>query len=310
MNQDTYLEQESTETIEPCEDINEINNDPEEVRRGQDEATRSFGTKVQQAPGCSTAVLSGLSKQIIDEMNNIEPDCLVSFADLNVQNGAAVNPFLQPKAKAALARAIADRGQTLVVNSAYRTLPQQLMLYNQYKSGRCGIAIAASPSTSNHEDGLALDVQDPRGWEPYFIKHGWRPLRGDPPHFDYKGGGRSDISNIAVKAFQRLWNRYNSSDRIAEDGDCGATTLARLNKSPIAGFGETNTTRILRLNQPFMEGDDVRKIQQTLVKANISVTVDGIFGTDTENAIKQFQQQKGLTPDGIVGTATRLELGL
>ncbi|GET35799.1 hypothetical protein [Microseira wollei] len=51
MNQETYLATESTETIEPCEDINEINNDPEEVRRAQDEATRSFGTKVQQAPG-------------------------------------------------------------------------------------------------------------------------------------------------------------------------------------------------------------------------------------------------------------------
>jgi peptidoglycan hydrolase-like protein with peptidoglycan-binding domain len=59
-----------------------------------------------------------------------------------------------------------------------------------------------------------------------------------------------------------------------------------------------------------MAGDDVRKIQEALVKANISVTIDGVFGTDTESAIKQFQQQKGLTPDGIVDTATRLELGL
>lgn len=59
-----------------------------------------------------------------------------------------------------------------------------------------------------------------------------------------------------------------------------------------------------------MEGDDVRKIQEALVKANITVTVDGIFGTDTENALKQFQQQKDLEPDGIVATATRLELGL
>jgi hypothetical protein len=304
--------------IEPCTEINEINNDPEEVSRALDEATRSLGTTVQQAPGCSTAVVSGLSKQIIEEMNSIEANCLVSFTDLNVRHkSAAVNPFLQRKAKEALARVISDRGQTLVINSAYRTLPQQLMLYNQYRNGKCGIPIAARPSTSNHEDGLALDVDDPRGWEPFFIKQGWRPLRGDPPHFDYTGGGRSDISNIAVKAFQRLWNRYNPNDRIAEDGGCGQATLSRLNKSPIAGFGVSTaetasrlTTRTLRLSEPYMQGDDVRQVQEALVKVKISVTADGVFGSGTDKAVKQFQQQKGLTADGVVGPATRIELGL
>jgi hypothetical protein len=304
--------------IEPCTEINEINNDPEEVSRALEEATRSLGTTVQQAPGCSTAVVSGLSKQIIEEMNSIEANCLVSFSNLNVQNeSAAVNPFLQREAREALARVISDRGQTLVINSAYRTLPQQLMLYNHYRNGQCGIPIAARPSTSNHEDGLALDVQDPRGWEPFFIKQGWRPLRGDPPHFDYQGGGRADLSNIAVKAFQRLWNRYNPNDRIAEDGDCGPSTLSRLDKSPIAGFGvtvsqsgSTSTTRILRLSEPHMQGDEVRQVQEALAEANISVSSDGIFGPGTEKAVKQFQQQKGLTADGVVGPATRIELGL
>ena len=35
-----------------------------------------------------------------------------------------------------------------------------------------------------------------------------------------------------------------------------------------------------------------------------SVTVDGNFGTATENAVRAFQRQQGLTVDGIVGQAT------
>lgn len=104
------------------------------------------------------------------------------------------------------------------------------MLFNRAQTRQCGIPIAAPPSRSNHEDGLALDIQDPRGWEPFLVRHGWKPLPGDPPQFDFKGGGRADISNIAVKAFQRLWNKHNPNDRIDEDGDFRSATLARLNK--------------------------------------------------------------------------------
>ena len=59
-----------------------------------------------------------------------------------------------------------------------------------------------------------------------------------------------------------------------------------------------------------MQGDDVRQVQEALVKVKISVTVDGVFGSGTDKAVKQFQQQKGLTADGVVGPATRIELGL
>jgi hypothetical protein len=317
MNENIELATESQDIIEPCEQINKVVNDADEITRSLDEVTRALGTTVQKAPGCSTVVVGGLSKQIIAEMNAIEPNCLVSFDDLNVTKASdAANLLLQPAAKEALKRAIRARGQKLVVNSAYRTLPQQLMLYNRAQADQCGIPMAAYPSTSNHEDGLALDIQDPRDWEPFLVRHGWRPLPGDPPHFDFKGGGRADISNIAVKAFQRLWNKNNPHDRIDEEGDFGPITLARLNKSPAGGFGVATGSstvqpmKILRLSNPLMEGEDVRKVQEALVKANINVTVDGIFGPATEKAVKEFQQQKGLTVDGAVGPATRIELNL
>jgi peptidoglycan hydrolase-like protein with peptidoglycan-binding domain len=59
-----------------------------------------------------------------------------------------------------------------------------------------------------------------------------------------------------------------------------------------------------------MQGDDVRALQQALTNAGVPVTLDGTFGTSTDAAVRRFQQQKGLTVDGVVGPATRSALGL
>lgn len=60
-------------------------------------------------------------------------------------------------------------------------------------------------------------------------------------------------------------------------------------------------------------GDAVRVLQRLLVFQSISVprlmlTVDGVFGRDTYNAVLTFQKQRGLTQDGIVGQMTWQEL--
>jgi peptidoglycan hydrolase-like protein with peptidoglycan-binding domain len=52
-------------------------------------------------------------------------------------------------------------------------------------------------------------------------------------------------------------------------------------------------------------GEAVRNIQQEL-----GIPADGIFGEQTERAVKRFQRLHDLVPDGIVGPLTRGALGL
>ena len=55
-------------------------------------------------------------------------------------------------------------------------------------------------------------------------------------------------------------------------------------------------------------GEDVRKLQQALIDAGYSVGAsgaDGIYGANTANAVRQYQQANGLSVDGIYGAKTQ-----
>jgi peptidoglycan hydrolase-like protein with peptidoglycan-binding domain len=46
------------------------------------------------------------------------------------------------------------------------------------------------------------------------------------------------------------------------------------------------------------------------VQAQLGISADGVFGAQTERAVKRFQRSHDLVPDGIVGPLTRGGLGL
>ncbi|MGG6297884.1 peptidoglycan-binding domain-containing protein [Leptolyngbya sp. AN02str] len=78
---------------------------------------------------------------------------------------------------------------------------------------------------------------------------------------------------------------------------------------PFIIYQET-ADRTLKLTDPPMQGDDVRSLQDALNRIGMSIKADGIFGAKTDEAVRQFQQQHGLTVDGKVGSKTRRVLGL
>lgn len=68
---------------------------------------------------------------------------------------------------------------------------------------------------------------------------------------------------------------------------------------------------VLRVTSPMMKGPRVKKVQQRLAELGFAVgDVDGIYGPQTERAVRDFQNQAGLTPDGEVGPDTLGALGI
>lgn len=58
-------------------------------------------------------------------------------------------------------------------------------------------------------------------------------------------------------------------------------------------------------------GTEVKAIQEKLQERGIyNGSIDGIFGSATQTAVKKFQKQQGLTQDGIAGPATLKRLGI
>lgn len=58
-------------------------------------------------------------------------------------------------------------------------------------------------------------------------------------------------------------------------------------------------------------GSEVSQIQSRLKEwGYYNGAVDGVFGTNTRNAVIAFQKANGLTPDGIVGSKTLAAIGI
>jgi len=259
--------------------------------------------------GCSTGQIAGLNQQVIEELMAMKPKLLSKVNHRLIDcSGAQNNPYLQTNAYINLVRAVEQRGTPMLINSCLRTNMQQYMLRRQYELGMCGIMAAARPGASNHNSGLAIDIEDAAGWMPYLEDHGWRWIGSfDPMHFDYTGGGE-DLAYYQTLAFQKLWNKHNPNNRLTEDGGWGPTTANRVAESPADGFGQPETIR------KGMFTKRVGEVQIALRKGlNLTaeqLPADNMFGSGTQKYVAQFQAANGLVADGVAGVETLKKLGL
>jgi N-acetylmuramoyl-L-alanine amidase len=67
--------------------------------------------------------------------------------------------------------------------------------------------------------------------------------------------------------------------------------------------------RLLYHRSPMLRGDDVAELQRQLSALGFaSGRVDGIFGPETEHALRELQRNAGITSDGVCGRDTLLAL--
>ncbi len=187
------------------------------------------------AGGCSTSIAAGLSAQLVEELNCVQPNLMANFSGSHVTLYASVLPWLAPDAAKDLKDATSARGATLPISSAYRTLGQQYLLYKWWRAGQCGIQVAAVPGTSNHQSGRAIDTPSYSTWRSSLAAQGWQWLgSSDLVHFDHLAS--PNVASKSILAFQKLWNRNHSTGKLAEDGDWGPKTEAAMAASPTTGF--------------------------------------------------------------------------
>ena len=74
---------------------------------------------------------------------------------------------------------------------------------------------------------------------------------------------------------------------------------------------QENENAIMTLSKIGSRGEEVRRIQTKLKQLGFyNGSIDGIYGSATQKAVKRFQSSVGITSDGIAGSKTLLYLGL
>lgn len=72
-----------------------------------------------------------------------------------------------------------------------------------------------------------------------------------------------------------------------------------------------NNSSVYTLSKLGSQGDEVRRIQKKLKSLGYyKGSVDGVYGTATQKAVRSFQKNCGITADGIAGPKTIRYLGL
>ena len=101
--------------------------------------------------------------------------------------------------------------------------------------------------------------------------------------------------------------RFQQRQGLSTDGIVGIQTQTSLANLVGENSGIIqNASNALKLG---VQGDRVRQLQEQLGVAGFyKGTADGVFGSLTEEAVKNFQQAKGLTVDGVVGSQTQAAL--
>jgi len=135
------------------------------------------------------------------------------------------------------------------------------------------------------------------------------PQAGDIVLYDWGGDGVCDHTGIFVEwmdADKIIFRAWEGNTERGNDSDGGKVMLRERKRSLVKAFvtpkvlSEPVVQPVDNIIQKGDMGSDVAVLQKMLHDLDFKITVDGIFGNETEGCIKQFQQKNSLPTTGIV----------
>jgi hypothetical protein len=234
--------------------------------------------------------------------------------------------MIEPAARAcrAMVAAAAAEGVLLDATGTYRSYDQQVALftsrYTKSATGgktkkwngvtyyqKPGVAMAATPGTSNHGLGVTADLAE-RTAAGQLQSVGEKTLRwlaANGPSFGFWNSVKSEAWH---------WPYFPGDDIPPAVSQMEGRGLPRpqpavpQDPGPREAFYRNLTFEgVLRTGS---NGVAVEALQWALTRAGFTATIDGSFGPATARAVKEFQTAKSLTVDGLVGPKTWSALGL
>ena len=190
-------------------------------------------------------------------------------------------------------------------SAGYRSYAEQDALYAQGRTKSGNIVTNARGGQSNHNFGLAVDffLYDSKGNAVWTVDSNWRRVAqiGKDLGFEWGGDWKSfpDAPHLEMTgglslAQLRAGKRPNLVSKVSNPVS-----------KPSAGSSNPSKNYLSKGDK----GSAVKTMQQKLNDAGFKAgTADGIFGVNSENAVKAFQKAVGLKVDGLYGVDTKAKL--
>ena len=113
-------------------------------------------------------------------------------------------------------------------------------------------------------------------------------------------------------ASKKALKEFQSSINLVSDGILGKNTCKKLNNKANVVKKSVNTAKSINTISQITKSTEILNVQRRLSELGFYTgEIDGINGSRTKIAVKNFQSKAGLTPDGIIGpkTLSALEKG-
>ena len=113
-------------------------------------------------------------------------------------------------------------------------------------------------------------------------------------------------------ASKKALKEFQSSNNLVSDGILGKNTCKKLNNKANVVKKSVNTAKSINTISQITKSTEILNVQRRLSELGFYTgEIDGINGSRTKIAVKNFQSKAGLTPDGIIGpkTLSALEKG-